>query len=42
MDPGAVGAGLLGFFERTLKSPVHVISPYLPGKEKTADDGATP
>jgi hypothetical protein len=42
MDPGAVGAGLLGIFERTLKSPVHVISPYLPGKEKTADDGATP
>jgi hypothetical protein len=42
MDPGAVGAGLLGIFERTLKSPVHVISPYVPGKEKKADGGATP
>jgi len=42
MDPGAVGAGLLGIFERTLKTPVHVVSPFFPGKEKKAADGATP
>jgi hypothetical protein len=42
MDPGAVGAGLLGIFERTLKSPVHVISPYVPGKGKEAPGGARP
>jgi hypothetical protein len=42
MDPGAVGAGLLGIFERTLKSPVHVISPYLPGKEKKSEDAVPP
>jgi hypothetical protein len=42
MDPGAVGSGLLGIFERTLKTPVHVVSPFLPGKEKPAADVATP
>jgi hypothetical protein len=42
MDPGAVGAGLLGIFERTLKTPVHIVSPFFPGKEKKAADGATP
>ncbi|HEX9190895.1 MAG TPA: AsmA-like C-terminal domain-containing protein [Candidatus Deferrimicrobiaceae bacterium] len=42
MDPGAVGAGLLGIFTRTLKTPVHVISPYLPGKEKKAAEGVPP
>jgi hypothetical protein len=41
MDPGAVGAGLLGILERTLKTPAHVISPYLPGKEKKPE-GAVP
>jgi len=42
MDPGAVGEGLLGIFERTLKTPVHVISPFFPGKEKKAADGVPP
>jgi hypothetical protein len=42
MDPGEVGAGMLGIFERTLKSPVHLISPFFSGKEKQAADGATP
>ena len=42
MDPGEVGAGVLGIFERTLKSPVHIISPFFPGKEKKAAGDATP
>jgi hypothetical protein len=42
MEAAAVGSGLLGIAERTLKSPVHLISPFFPGKEKKADGGATP
>ena len=32
LDPAAVGEGLLGIVERTLKVPVRVISPILPGE----------
>jgi hypothetical protein len=32
LDPAAVGEGLLGIVERTLKVPAHMISPILPGK----------
>ncbi len=32
LDPAAVGGELLGIVERTLKLPVHIISPILPGK----------
>jgi hypothetical protein len=42
MEAAAVGSGLLGIAERTLKSPVHLISPFFPGKEKKADGGANP
>jgi hypothetical protein len=34
MDPGAVGSGLLGLAERTLKLPAKVISPLLPAPAK--------
>ena len=32
LEPAAVGEELLGIVERTLKLPVHIISPILPGK----------
>ena len=32
LEPAAVGEGLLGIVERTLKAPAHVISPILPGE----------
>jgi hypothetical protein len=34
MDPGAVGSGLLGIAERTLKLPAKVISPFLPAEKE--------
>jgi uncharacterized protein YhdP len=42
MEASAVGSGLLGIAERTLNSPVHVISPFFPGKEKKGAGSAPP
>jgi uncharacterized protein YhdP len=42
MEAAHVGSSLLGIAERTLKTPVHLFSPILPGKEKKAAEGATP
>jgi hypothetical protein len=38
MDPASVGRGLVGIVERTLKLPVHLISPIFPAKEKGKGD----
>jgi uncharacterized protein YhdP len=42
MEAAYVGSALLGIAERTLRTPVHLLSPILPGKEKKAAAGAAP
>jgi len=38
LEPSAVGNELLGIVGRTLKAPVHVISPILPGKSSAGQE----
>ncbi|HEX9205451.1 MAG TPA: AsmA-like C-terminal domain-containing protein [Candidatus Deferrimicrobiaceae bacterium] len=42
METASMGSGLLDIVERTVKTPLHLISPILPGKEKKETGGATP
>ncbi len=35
LSPSAVGSGLLGIMERTIKAPIHMIKPVIPQKEPT-------
>jgi hypothetical protein len=42
MDPAGVGKGLLGIVERTLKVPVRVISPILPGERNGGEKTSPP
>ncbi len=38
LSPTAVGSGLLGILERTLKLPITIIQPVLPGSKKEPED----
>jgi hypothetical protein len=42
LSPTAVGSGVLGVLERTLKLPIKIIQPILPDEKKEAEDNQKP